>query len=175
MAREENRPMRYYVEGILSFVKGCDTFTFGSNQDKTGFQLTQFSENPAAYTKLSCFLPWVAQQYGLTYDGDPATDPSCLVGTGSKPTKDTVCRGTISDLTPTFIKEREAECIFPFYYLGKLYNECVMFEQVGFVYPVFRCPVWNITTKRDGINNYGGLNLLQQPILTVSDPFYCHY
>jgi hypothetical protein len=154
MAREEKRPMRYYVEGILSFVKGCDTFTFGAtNTGRTGFQLTQFSENPAAYTKLSCFLPWVAKQYGLAYDGeDPAMDQSCRVGTGAKPTADTVCRETISNLLLS-----EHKCIFPFYYKEKLYDRCVLFEQIGLIYPVFRCPVWNITTKIDGINSYPDL------------------
>ena len=144
--------MRYFVEGILSFVKGCDTFFFGaSNTDRTGFQLTQLSENPVAYTKLSCFLPWVAQQYGLAYDGD-ATDGSCRIGTGVKPRADTVCRETISNLAGS-----EFECIFPFYYKGKRYDKCVLFEQINFVYPVFRCPTWNITTKIEGINSYPDL------------------
>jgi hypothetical protein len=149
MVREEKRPMRYYVEGILSFVKGCDTFDFGAtNKDQTGFRLFQVSDNPAAYTKLSCFLPWVAQQYGLAYEGGgPGTDPSCREGTGARPTKDTVCR-------ETFLSERE--CIFPFYFRGNLYTQCALVEQAGFVSPVFYCPKWNITTKRDSINNYGG-------------------
>merc|ERR1712223_1493999 len=29
MVREEARPMRYFIEGILSFVKGCEQFVFG--------------------------------------------------------------------------------------------------------------------------------------------------
>ena len=33
MATEEDRPVRYYVEGILSFVRGCDTHTFGNRND----------------------------------------------------------------------------------------------------------------------------------------------
>ena len=58
MAKEEGRPERLFAEGILSFVRGCDTFTLrASNPEKTTFQLIQSSDNPAAYTKLSCFLP----------------------------------------------------------------------------------------------------------------------
>ena len=40
-----------------------------------------------------------------------------------------------------------------------LYNNCALFEQEGFVYPTFRCPVRTITTKRDGINDFMELEL----------------
>ena len=151
MAREETRPMRFYIEGILSFVKGCDTFSMGpSNDDNTEFQLTQFTENPGTYTRLSCFLPWVASQYGLSYVGDPAEleGPVCNSGTGQREATQ-VCRQTISNLDGA-----EKECILPFYYKGKLYEECLLFEQEGFVYPVFRCPVRPITTMINGIMSY---------------------
>ena len=128
MALEEKTPGRLYVEGILSFVRGCDTFTFGStNNDRTEFQLTQLSENPATYTKLSCFLPWLARQYGLSYDGDPTTDETCSQGSGGT-SPPQPCRETISSLITT-----EHECIFTFYYKAVLYNECVLFEQEGVV------------------------------------------
>ena len=48
-------------------------------------------------------------------------------------------------------------CIFPFYYRGKgPYNQCMLFEEENFVYPVFRCPTRNITTKFPGtqINHF---------------------
>ena len=36
-----------------------------------------------AYTKISCFLPWVAEQFGLSY---PAVeDEACTQGVGEKP------------------------------------------------------------------------------------------
>merc|ERR1712223_166280 len=76
MVREEDRPMRYFIEGVLSFVKGCEQFVFGArNTNRTRFELLQNSENPAAYAKLSCHLPWIAEQYGLSYEADD--DPSC--------------------------------------------------------------------------------------------------
>ena len=28
----------------------------------------QETNNPAVYTKLSCHLPWIAEQYGMEYD-----------------------------------------------------------------------------------------------------------
>jgi hypothetical protein len=64
---------------------------------------------------------------------------------------------------------QEYKCIFPFYFKGILYTQCALIEQAGFVYPVFQCPIFNITTKKDGINDYGDLNLLQQPIATISE------
>ena len=56
MVREEDRPMRYFIEGILSFVKGCEQFVFGA-RDENNFGLNKNSENLAAYAKLSCHLP----------------------------------------------------------------------------------------------------------------------
>merc|ERR1719322_1603814 len=66
---------RYNTEGILSFIKGCDVFAFGVGNSKGNrFLLNQQSENPSVYTKLSCFLPWIANQYDLTYDGVAGDD-----------------------------------------------------------------------------------------------------
>ena len=46
-------------------------FSFGpSTEDETAYQLLQNSENPAGNTKLSCFFPWVALQYGLPFKPD---------------------------------------------------------------------------------------------------------
>ena len=158
MVKEEKRPGRLYIEGILSFVKGCEQFSFGATtEDRTAFQLLQNSENPAAYTKLSCFLPWVAEQYGLSYE--PDEDESCNQGTGpatpfnSTHPYDAICR----ENKGTGLVGKEHPCIFPFYYRGKgPYNECTLFEEEDFVYPVFRCPVRNITTKFPGtdINHF---------------------
>ena len=81
--------MRYFIEGILSFVKGCEQFVFGA-QDENNFELLQNSENPAAYAKLSCYLPWVAEQYGMSYDAPE--DESCTTGTGPQRPYKTECR-----------------------------------------------------------------------------------
>ena len=42
----------------------------------------------------------------------------------------------------------------PFYYNGQKYDKCILFTESGFTYPAFRYPVHNITTKRDGINDF---------------------
>ena len=48
-----------------------EQFLFGSStENETASQVLQISENPAAYTKLSCFLPWAALQYRLSYNDE---------------------------------------------------------------------------------------------------------
>ena len=140
---------RYFVEGVLSFVKGCDTLYFtqryGFSEDI--WALFQSNENPLAYTKLSCFLPWVAEQYGLSHEGDP-TNPSCTSSNGEK-SPSQPCRAKLGN---------ERECIFPFYSRGQRYDECALLEPTNFVYPVFRCPTLRSVKKRDGIDDYGDLD-----------------
>merc|ERR1711892_326769 len=149
---EKDELDRFHATGLLSFVKGrgCDIY----------------SNNPSAYTKLSCFLPWIAAQYGMDYepeeDSDPSscsqetpgsisTDKNCTVLEGANAGKEK-CQNIPSSLQGQFAGERD--CIFPFYYNGKKYDHCIIFTEAGFVYPVFRCPIYNITTKRDGISDY---------------------
>ena len=137
---------KMYAEGILSFVKGCDVFTIGSLND--AWQMTRFSENPSAYVQLTCYLPWIAEQYGLQYEGPRECSPE----NGEKKTKNK-CTETKSNLFG-----REKECIFPFFYEGMKYNECVQFDEEGYQMPVFRCPVRPIVTKTEGVNTYSSLS-----------------
>ena len=143
---------RYYTEGILSFIKGCDVFAFGvGNSRGNRYFLNQQSENPSVYTKLSCFLPWIASQYGLTYDGVAGDD--CESKESFEEVSDDVCRNTPSNFLEA-VENIERPCIFPFYYDGKKYESCVLFNQMNFVYPTFRCPIRNITSKIEGINSF---------------------
>merc|ERR1711892_601041 len=98
MVTEKNRPMRYYAEGLLSFGKGCDFFVFNSYPTNTSWQITQLTENPSIYTKLSCFLPWVAEQYGLEYKASGQTDMACVQGQGDKMDGDEECSTALSCL-----------------------------------------------------------------------------
>merc|ERR1711892_359235 len=143
----ENEKGEFSIEGILSFVKGCDVFTFGTTDTtKNNAQLNQQTENPTTYTKLSCYLPWVAEQYGMDYEGSGQEDKACLVASGgNRAGRNEVCRNTPSNLVELF--SGEVECIFPFYYKDKKYDGCILFEEDGFVYPVFRCPTRDIPTK----------------------------
>ena len=65
----KNNDNRFEAEGILSFIKGCDDLYFGPTNSSTNlnWQLFQFSTNPTVYTKLYCFLSWIAKQYDLKY------------------------------------------------------------------------------------------------------------
>ena len=56
------------------------------------------SENPSVYTRVSCYLPWVAEQYDMEYSQDGETDPACTNGQGyiNEVTAE-VCRTTPSD------------------------------------------------------------------------------
>ena len=67
---KENSEGRFEATGILSFIKGCRIFRFADNlQNYPVFErhniLDQRSSNPSVYTKISCFLPWIADQYDL--------------------------------------------------------------------------------------------------------------
>jgi len=162
---------RFTIQGVLSFLRECDTFSMGpANEDKTVFQFLQSTESPLAYTKLSCFLPWVAEQFGLSYEDRSPNDEACLRGTGQRPPFNStheynaVCREKKGidrnpgepNLTVGDGKGSEHPCIFPFYYKDKLYDRCSLLETSNFVAPVWRCPVRNITTKYPGtdINHF---------------------
>ena len=151
----KNSQGRYYIEGVLSFMKGCDQFAMGANEAK--FVITSRLENPLAYTKLSCYMSWVAEQFGLSYDDQAAEDEACTRGSGVEES-DAECRGTRgTELTPhVSLPFRENKCIFPFYYKDRLYDSCSLLTTSNFVVPVFRCPTYNITTKyKDtGINHF---------------------
>ena len=111
--------------------------------------------SPIAYTKLSCFLPWVAEQYGLSYEDRSADDEACTRGTGQKPPYDAVCRE--SKGSSSYAASYELPCIFPFYYKGQgPFDRCSLFDRQYYDVPVWRCPVRNITTKFPGtdINHF---------------------
>ena len=117
--------------------------------------LNQATKTPAVYTKLSCFLPWIADQYGMEFEENfEDHNLDCIQGTGNLSDFNAdLCRvGTIG----------EEPCIFPFYWNGKLYEQCVFLEEEEFNFPVFRCPVRNITRKIDGINSFFYRDILTQ-------------
>ena len=134
-----SRANKLTTEGILSFVKGCTKFAFGKyqafldeelsalfnidNTDTGADVVIQDSDNPLVYTKLYCYLPWIAQQDGLEYDGTISDDPDCFFGSGdSEDGRNKTCTNT-----PTSAKEviegQERPCIFPYYIDGRLIND----------------------------------------------------
>ena len=122
----------------------------------------QETNNPAVYTKLSCHLPWIADQYDMVFNAED-TDPECEQGVGDPSTiqeeaETTECR--ISSYHGSYYDDRdsafgsEAPCILPFYWEGKLYEGCNMLEHDGFLIRVFYCPIYNTVNKINGINSF---------------------
>ena len=117
--------------------------------------LFQETTNPSVYTKLSCFLPWIAEQYDMdfTYNIEDANQ-ECTRGSGdiSDYNSDTCrCQCPGEDL-----------CIFPFYWNEKLFDQCAFLEEQEFLFPVFRCPTRNITRKINNINSFFYADFVKQ-------------
>ena len=167
-----------YIEGLLSYIKGCTLLAVSEpvEQARDGGQrgslLFQESANPNVYTKLSCFLPWIAEQYNMDYESPGITEEECEAGTGNKDdiAKAGECRCACST---------ESLCRFPFYLNGKYYDQCAMLEEDGFILPVFRCPVYDTVNKINGTNSYTYEDLVQQVSLWLNIKsfrivFFCH-
>ena len=93
-------------------IKGCTLVAFDKPYPGAA-QLFQESINPTIYNKLSCHLPWIADQYDMVFNaGD--TDPECTEGVGDinsiqEEAETRECR------TQQAYVANEALCIFPFY------------------------------------------------------------
>ena len=152
MAVDKKISSRFYLEGVVSYTKGCEFNKISFRRDfKIFYGVNQ--ENPTVFTKISCYLPWVAKHYGLTYDhiSDTVADKRCTLPTGyPDDAKKNICRETIGDFT-----SKERECIFPFYFEGELKYECILQTfDAEFIIPNFLCPIRNITRKINGINSF---------------------
>ena len=110
---------------------------------------------PSVYTKLSCYLPWIAEQYDMDFTEIVEDDnQECTTGNGDiNDYNAETCRCNCAD---------ERECIFPFYYNGKRFDQCSFLEEQEFLFPVFRCPTRNITRKINGTNSFVYADLIKQ-------------
>ena len=159
----------YVADGIMSFIKGCGSFMFNNleggilNLGGSDFLplynltvLNQESENPSVYTRLSCFLPWIAEQYDLSYTSPENVDEECSTGYGDPDdvtqTDEKICRTNPKLYDPYGRGFLELPCIFPYYVDGVLFESCTQFDVGGLNYPVFACPVRNVTSKQPGTN-----------------------
>lgn len=136
---------RFVAEGIQSFIKGCSAVTF-LEVSATYSILEQFSENPSVYTKLSCYLPWIATQYNMEYTASGEPDPACLTGNGDiTEVTAKVCRTNPVIVTLDYIEEIEAPCLFPFTLNGRTYYSCIT-DMIGDFTrrSPFRCPIRTI-------------------------------
>ena len=95
-------------------------------------------------------------------DSPEKNNTECSVGSGDINDFDVEeCRA--------FSREEEL-CIFPYYWNGKLYNECTLFEEEEFLLPVFQCPVRNITRKINGVNSFLYSDFVKQ-VLSINITF----
>ena len=177
----EDSNTRKYIEGILSFTKGCSLFDLWKEDDFRGTgrstsYLEQESENPSVYTKLSCYLPWIAEQYNMEYDNsaEMTLNLECTTSIGDKneianagecrtawlPSNMLMADGTGEN-------GGEVLCKFPFYWNGKLYDQCIMLEEDDMILPVFRCPILDSETKINGINAWTYEDLEEQVNSTI--------
>ena len=138
----------FYMLGLNSFLKGCSSFsafysaTFSSSGELA--TLKQFSANPSVYSRLSCFLPWIAEQYGLTYTPSQPQEPECEQGVGNiNEVTAVVCRTTTTNENDVADK-LEPACIFPFTLDNELHNECILVQINDFTRPQFICPIRTI-------------------------------
>ena len=118
--------------------------------------LYQETRTPAIYTKVSCFLPWIAKQFDLDYieEENEISMVKCTQGSGNTSDYNSDnCRSALIGEKP---------CIFPFYWNGKLKEQCSFLEEQEFLFPMFRCPVRNITRKIQGINSFIYADVIQQ-------------
>ena len=110
---------------------------------------------PSIYTKLSCYLPWIAEQYDMDFTEIVEDDnQECTTGNGDINDYNVeTCRCTCPG---------EDECIFPFYWNGKRFDQCTFLEEQEFLFPVFRCPTRNITRKINGTNSFVYADIIKQ-------------
>lgn len=152
MVRDSKVASQFHIEGIQSFSKGCEFNKLSYDEylkDFTFFGVNQ--ENPSVFTKVFCSLPWIAKQFNLSYEHEVLAEKNCRFGTRDpEDDQKQTCRESIG-----YLNSEERECIFPYYYEGKLQNECFLFStNADFIIPTFRCPTWNIVNKINGTNSY---------------------
>ena len=147
------------VAGLQSFTKGCSVFNYNSYSKVT--YMIQESLNPSVYMKIFCYLPWIAEQYGLEYEGYINKDPDCITGTGdiNEVTADTCTvipttyKANIFDL----IDPVEAECLIPFTVDNRKSNGCLVSGIQDFTHPVFKCAMRSIKNRTTTYyTNYNG-------------------
>ena len=154
---------KYVVQGLQSFSKGCSNFDYRYFNIQTN--LIQQSVNPSVYTKVSCYLPWIAEQNDMEYAKPDIIDSDCITGNGNiNDVTAEICRTIPTrflefDLSVTsngggiltnynIASDRaEAECILPYTFDGNSYTECLVSGIEDFTQPVFRCPIRRLRNR----------------------------
>ena len=157
MVRDEDS--RMVAHGLQSFLKGCTAFNWREALGGTSSLLNQISENPAVYTKISCYLPWIAAQYNMDFTPHADPDPECLNGKGDINDQTAeLCRANPFGYNDQ-IDGTEAICLFPFTLNGVAHSECLTDQIEGFIRPVFRCPIRTVKGAGAGGTEYTDLHI----------------
>jgi len=162
MIKQDQNPDKLYIEGFASYMEGCTLVAFSEPSWSPGSALLfQESINPTIYNKLSCHLPWIADQYDMVFNaGD--TDPECTEGVGDINSIQEEAETRECRCITSYDQISEAPCILPFYWEGKLNEGCNMLEHDGFLIRVFYCPIYNTVNKINGINSFTWDDFLEQ-------------
>ena len=138
---------KYVALGIESFTKGCSRFTYIPDPLN---RLTQESINPSVYSKLSCYLPWIAEQYSMEYEAEDNSDPDCINYSGNiEEVTAEVCTTIPTTYVDTLIltDNVEAECLFNFTLDETEWDGCAISGISDFTLPVFKCPVRTVKNR----------------------------
>ena len=129
---------QYAFTGPLSMSKSCDNiFIFDE-------KITYGAENPGIFTDAHCYLPWIAEMYGMKLPDAYTSDPSCSQAHGDRRNinkDDCLGRDTHSvDIV---------KCDFNYVDVedgGRKWDRCRLSAQEGFAYNIYTCKVKSFHT-----------------------------
>merc|ERR1711971_1172176 len=120
---------QYSFVGPLSMSKGCDRTIELSPNGATIPEFVYRGENPVVATDATCFMSWIAKEYGLKLPRDYAVKESCSSSFGDKTDIDKDVCWTGINTRCDFVRTEAA--------LGQA--QCSVFSQEGIAYNVNRC------------------------------------
>ena len=158
---------RYAYTGPLSMTKGCDQTWIDSDgiRDTPNTGITFSSSNAAVFTDLRCYLPWVAQQYGMRMPSSFVRPGSCDRSFGDRADlEQRECRGQEALVGRAITSQTWDFCDFTFegkptmegiptFLPSMLYDKCILYSRgtVSLLSRTFRI------NQPDKISTYGYL------------------
>jgi len=123
---------RYSWTGPLSMSKGCDLATSQNNT------ISYASQNAAVFTDASCFMDWIASQYGLKMPESYKKPDSCTLEKGNKNDIDQhFCKGLLIKKNETL---KESFCDWTKKDNNSItWDKCRLFSQEGYAYNLHQC------------------------------------
>ena len=112
--------------------------------------------------------------------GDQTQEDSQLTRRSNSNRTCTIVPSTTFDIT------EEKPYVFLYYYNGKLFTGCQMFDQGGFIHRIYMCPTRNMTTNIIGIDSFNSgkngefihvycdCSFLQSRVVFKQYKNYCH-